>query len=198
MLFRSKKIHGVEPDTVTFHDILSFIHPDDMDFVSKAEAALLNMFNNVIGRDKLTKQKVNYCFLFKTTDGSYKLFLHQAIVLTIDEMGGLSKSINIHTDISHLVAENNYQVSMLGLFGEPSYINIGVDETNLIKTVVSYTTREIQILKLIAEGLTNNEISASLHIALDTVKNHRRNILEKAGVKNTALLIKKSILEGLV
>jgi len=193
-----KDIHGIDAETVTFNDILSFIHPEDIDFVSRAEAEVLNMFNNVIGRDKLTKQKVNYCFRFKMRDNTYKLFSHQAIVLTIDEKGGFSKSFNIHTDISHLVSENNYKISLLGLFGEPSYVDIDVYNLNSNKIVKSYSKREIEIVRLISEGLTNIEISTFLNIAIDTVKNHRKNIFHKAGVKNVAQLIKRSVLDGII
>lgn len=51
------------------------------------------------------------------------------------------------------------------------------------------TIREIEILGLIMQGLTNNEIAAKLFISYETVKSHRKNILEKSGAKNTAALI---------
>ena len=49
--------------------------------------------------------------------------------------------------------------------------------------------REIEILGLIMRGLTNNEIAEKLFISYETVKSHRKNILEKKGAKNTAALI---------
>lgn len=49
--------------------------------------------------------------------------------------------------------------------------------------------REIEILGLIMQGLTNNEIAAQLFISYETVKSHRKNILEKTGAKNTAALV---------
>jgi len=51
------------------------------------------------------------------------------------------------------------------------------------------TIREIEILGLIMQGLTNNEIAEKLFISYETVKSHRKNILEKTGAKNTAALI---------
>jgi DNA-binding NarL/FixJ family response regulator len=41
------------------------------------------------------------------------------------------------------------------------------------------TDRELEVLKLVAQGLTNREIAEQLYIADNTVKNHVRNILEK-------------------
>jgi DNA-binding CsgD family transcriptional regulator len=49
--------------------------------------------------------------------------------------------------------------------------------------------REVEILGLIMQGLTNHEIADKLFISYETVKSHRRNILEKTGAKNTAALI---------
>ena len=50
-----------------------------------------------------------------------------------------------------------------------------------------------EILKLIAEGLTNVEISKQLFISIDTVDTHRKNLYTKLNVKNTALLIRQAI-----
>jgi two-component system NarL family response regulator len=41
------------------------------------------------------------------------------------------------------------------------------------------TDRELEVLRLVAQGLTNREIAAALYISENTVKNHVRNILEK-------------------
>jgi DNA-binding CsgD family transcriptional regulator len=49
--------------------------------------------------------------------------------------------------------------------------------------------REIEVLGLIMQGLTNNEIAEKLFISYETVRSHRKNILEKTGAKNTAALI---------
>ena len=52
------------------------------------------------------------------------------------------------------------------------------------------TRREKEVLGLIAEGLTNNEIARQLFISNTTVDTHRKNILSKLGAKNTASLIR--------
>ena len=60
------------------------------------------------------------------------------------------------------------------------------------------TRREKEILLLIAEGLTNAEIAEKLFISIPTVNTHRKSLLEKFDVKNTALLISKAIRYGFV
>jgi DNA-binding NarL/FixJ family response regulator len=52
------------------------------------------------------------------------------------------------------------------------------------------TRREMEVLMLIAEGMTNNEIAGKLFISFTTVDTHRKNLLEKFSAKNTAELVK--------
>jgi DNA-binding NarL/FixJ family response regulator len=52
------------------------------------------------------------------------------------------------------------------------------------------TAREIEIIHYIAEGLTNHEIAAKLFLSTVTVDTHRKNILTKLQLKNTASLVK--------
>ena len=54
------------------------------------------------------------------------------------------------------------------------------------------TRREKEILKLIAEGRKSNEIAEQLFLSPYTVDTHRKNLLTKFDVTNTALLIKKA------
>lgn len=60
------------------------------------------------------------------------------------------------------------------------------------------TRREIEVLKLIAEGLTNQQIADKLFISSWTVDSHRKNLLIKFEAKNTASLIKLAALNGLL
>lgn len=56
--------------------------------------------------------------------------------------------------------------------------------------VGSITRRELQIIQLIAQQQSTKQIAESLHISVPTVETHRRNLLRKIEVKNTAGLIR--------
>ena len=60
-------------------------------------------------------------------------------------------------------------------------------------TAVILTRRETEILELIAQGMTNNEIATKLFVSSTTVDTHRKNLLSKFGVKNTASLIRAAV-----
>lgn len=62
---------------------------------------------------------------------------------------------------------------------------------------VPLTKREKEILKLIAEGLSNQQIADQLFISLRTVETHRFNLTQKLEVKNAAGLVKEAIRRGL-
>ncbi|MFL9831465.1 LuxR C-terminal-related transcriptional regulator [Flavobacterium sp. ST-87] len=190
------EMHGFDPETLTFNDVLGAIHPEDINFVIKAEDFLTKFFSDTIGREKLLTYKISYSHRARLANGEYALFNHQALMLTMDDNGGYGKSLNIHTRIDHLSNLNTYKISLIGLNGEPSFMNLSLDEEN--KKCKEFSKREIEILKLISEGLNNTEIAKNLFISPLTVKKHRNNILTKSDSKNTAELIKNCILQGLI
>lgn len=55
------------------------------------------------------------------------------------------------------------------------------------------TTREREVLKLVAEGKSSREIANFLFISSRTVENHRANIMNKLGVNKTADLVKYAV-----
>lgn len=60
------------------------------------------------------------------------------------------------------------------------------------------TAREMEVLQLIAEGLTTQEIGEKLFLSKRTIEGHRKNLISKLGVRNTASLVVKAVKEGLI
>lgn len=60
------------------------------------------------------------------------------------------------------------------------------------------TRRESDLLKLITEGYTNQEIAEKLFLGNETIKSYRKNLLFKLNVKNTAALVRYAIEQKLV
>jgi DNA-binding CsgD family transcriptional regulator len=67
-----------------------------------------------------------------------------------------------------------------------------VTKKKLREDVVNLTKREIEIIKLIAEGMTSQEMAEKLFISPRTVETHRANLMKKLGVKNAIELVKKA------
>lgn len=60
------------------------------------------------------------------------------------------------------------------------------------------TERELEVLKLYADGKTTREISEELFVSVKTVGTHRQHIQEKLGIKTTVEMIKYAIRAGLI
>jgi DNA-binding NarL/FixJ family response regulator len=82
------------------------------------------------------------------------------------------------------------------------YVSFSVAEVLKKKTpndqLPVLTKREKEILEFIAEGLTNQEIATKLFLNTTTVDSHRKNMLTKFNVKNTAALIKIAVSNQLI
>ena len=63
---------------------------------------------------------------------------------------------------------------------------------------VALSSREIEIIKLIAQTFTNKEIAEKLFLSTHTVNTHRKNIMQKLEIRNTAGLVMFAIKENLV
>ncbi len=60
------------------------------------------------------------------------------------------------------------------------------------------TSREKEVLELIANGMTNGEIAQHLFISISTVDTHRKNLLAKFNCRNIVSLIKFAVQNGMV
>ncbi len=65
-------------------------------------------------------------------------------------------------------------------------------------TMPPLTKREKEVLLHIAEGMTNAQIAEKLFISIDTVESHRKNLHAKLNVKNTAMLVRFAVENGLL
>jgi DNA-binding NarL/FixJ family response regulator len=72
------------------------------------------------------------------------------------------------------------------------------DDTLAQRSPVPLTTREVEILKLFAEGFINKEISDKLDISIRTVETHKNHIMKKLELKSTVELIKFAIKNKIV
>jgi DNA-binding NarL/FixJ family response regulator len=60
------------------------------------------------------------------------------------------------------------------------------------------TRRETEVLRMISDGFTNQEIADKIFVSPLTVDSHRKNLLMKLGARNTAELIKLAFCKGLI
>ncbi len=88
-----------------------------------------------------------------------------------------------------------------GIYLDPSLTKSLVTDYLLNKSTGSYdglTAREAEVLRLIADGLSNKEIAEELVISVTTVQTHRAHIMEKLDLHNQTELVKYAIRKGIL
>lgn len=82
------------------------------------------------------------------------------------------------------------------------YLNLLEQSTSSSSSLTSQhpfiTRREKEVLQLIAEGLTNQQIADKLFVSITTINSHRKNLLTKFEVSNTAALIRIAVEKRLI
>jgi DNA-binding NarL/FixJ family response regulator len=66
------------------------------------------------------------------------------------------------------------------------------------KGAARLTSREVEVLQLIAEGMANKETAAQLGISIKTVEKHRQHLMSKLGIHDTAGLTRYAISAGII
>lgn len=190
---------GENPNTFQVDDYASMVHPDDFQhFVNCEEIAGYFLFSH-IRKEEIPNYKVSYQIRFKTKNDEYKLFLRQSIALTLDNDYKLSTVFTNQSDIDHITTHNNQKVSFINIMEGKSYFGIScVDDLKNDPSKPTISNRETEILKLASEGFSSREIADYLHISLDTVRTHRKNILNKTEFKNLTQAIAHFVREGLI
>ncbi len=189
-----KNVLGYDPKELNAQLLFEIIHPDDRFFLINFEE-IITGFLNSISFEEYPFYKFQYDVRLKSKDGIYKRILVQYLMVDYDK-DNIFHSFHIHTDISHIKQEGDSCVSIIGTQGRPSYYNI--KNFILTKSFDLFTKREREILKGIVEGKTSQQIAEELFISLYTVNAHRRNIMEKGGVKTPIELVQKCLKEGWV
>ncbi len=73
------------------------------------------------------------------------------------------------------------------------------DRAGMLKANASrLTSRESEVLQLVAEGAANKQVAAALGISIKTVEKHRQHLMDKLNIHDTAGLTRYAIAEGVV
>ncbi|WP_025144392.1 response regulator transcription factor [Pedobacter jeongneungensis] len=124
--------------------------------------------------------------------------LYQAI--RAGAKGFLTKSVDsdeLFFAISRIISGERYICSGLSV----KIVDRVIESTILPGGIMQGTelsSREIEILQLIGQGLTNIEMANRLFISRRTVEGHRQNLIDKTGAKNTAALMRFAYTKGIL
>ena len=158
--------------------VVEVIHPDDIYYgllVRKKIYSILSSFSY--------KEKMNYKAIHemrvRNLRGEYIRIIEQEQIVELDKSGNVWLMLSvIDVDASH---ESEIIKSHLYNFktGEQIFIDLSdtLDEP--------LTNRELEVLRLMKQGLLSKEIANTLKVSINTVNTHRQNILQKLKANNS-------------
>ena len=167
--------------------VSNFIFKEDFHFVTSVIGLAMNYVNEL----PLNERPYVYVVFYNRTprkDGKVLVVQNQNIPLVFDEKNIPFIFANIITDVTHLRPANiPYAIVINKLSGQRFHL----DTKNLQLKPFNgrFTPREREVIDLLVNGSTSREVAENLKISYETARTHRKNILKKAGVKNTSELL---------
>lgn len=175
-----------------------FFHPADWSIIT--EDCFYQVFEVVkkIPASQRDKIRFSYNWRMKRSDSTYGHFLQQFCIVSDEGDGKPILSVGAVSDITHLKNDNRIVFSAdvfdpdLGFQGFKKEFWPEDAEKHIL------SKREIEVVRLLAEGLKLDQIADKLFISPFTVRAHKRKIFEKMQVHKVAELVARLTKEGVL
>jgi len=160
-----------------------FFHPDDKPIVEKIIRGAMDHLIYNTGDTKQIYHLMTY--RIRKKNGEFIKVLRKSIGYKFDSQDIMTSSITLLTDISFMSNSNRVEWDL--------YIK-DLDKEKLRRNIHKqfagfFSLRELEIIKLIKEGLSSKMIANKIYLSPHTVKTHRRNIMKKIGGGNVTELL---------
>lgn len=182
---------GLEIDEVTKQGpkaIYAIMHPKDVPVVIET-LFKGNEFILQLPPEEKKEYKIIYDFRLKSKNGEYVRFIQQLLPLELDGKGNIWLMLMLNDIVPDRGEEALPQRKVVNMKTGKTYVFN--DDEKSGRSIL--TKREIEILGLLSKGMASKEVADELFLSVNTVNNHRRNILEKTNAGNTAEAIRYAI-----
>ena len=179
-----KKITGYSPEDFLsegFAFCYKIWHPQDTAILQKLHQNLFGYYYSTPITERY-RLKFSYNMRIRRKDGSYMHILQQTIFIKIADNGKPLVDFSTLTDITPFKRDHHLTLHIQKINASGEYEQ--VYKEMFYNYDFAFTRRQLEIITLISKGLTTKEIAARLFLSVDTVKNHRKNILKMTGSKN--------------
>jgi hypothetical protein len=188
-----RKMIGVEPGQLNPGHFVEVTHPDDI-----TRLGLLRAQTFVVEKEVLETKKgsalVSFTIRLRNTSGVYFNCLCQAYFFYSPIPHNAVYLLQVISNVDSFEMKkrgfHHYKGKDLSYFRFP--------DKDLLKIGPAFSSRELEILKLIESGLSSKEIADKLFLSVHTVNTHRRNILDQCGKCNISNLIYELQEQGLL
>jgi DNA-binding CsgD family transcriptional regulator len=179
--------------------ILGNLHKDYLTFPVES----VNWFTSVISHipfDKKVNMKIHHCCMrFIRGDGKQIRLFSQGVPIQVDEERNFKYTLNYIQNINHLIKKDFSFYWIRLSYGEQNeFVQTYHSETKESSKNDLLSVREKEVLLLISEDLDTKEIAQKLFISVNTVGNHRSNMIERLGARDTTALVQLAKMVGMI
>ena len=174
---------------VDFHNSIWF--PEDRIIFEQQVFRDIREFWSHIPPHEIPKYRFSFCYRYYRNDGTLSHFL-QHTNYHEPQNGQPILNLSMFSDIGNYKTDNTIILTVSHLVDGVGYVKVfSKSYSSNEKAVLS--VRESEVLRLSLYGLSSKMIADKLFISLNTVKNHKRNMMEKTSSRNIAELINLSL-----
>lgn len=173
--------------------LYEIMHPKDIPMVIDT-LTKGNMFLLQLPPEEKKEYKIIYDFRLKSKNSHYVRFIQQLVPLELDAKGNIWLMLMLNDIVPDRGESAQPQRKVVNMKSGKLYVFN--DEENNGRSIL--TKREIEILGLLSKGMASKQVADELFLSVNTVNNHRRNILEKTNAENTAEAVRYAISLGLM
>jgi DNA-binding CsgD family transcriptional regulator len=188
-----QSILGYSEKEFTYDLLTSYFHPDEI----RQYLMITKFFIQFVHSYKPDPNQVLFSLSYRIRkkDNSFIKVLRHTVVYSNDEDRNMVSNLSILTDVTDIMKDNFITYSVKGEGREVElakmhFINFYQNDF--------FSKREKQLLIQLSLGRNSSEISKDFNVSKNTIDTHRRNMLHKAGCKNTMELIDFSRRNGIL
>jgi len=152
----------------------------------KVKAALKKLSN-----DAKMRARFSFDIRFTCKDGTVKKVLQNCHILKLNQKEEPLVLLFASTDITAYKSDTYMNYSLSVYEADTGFVTILKD--SIAEESCPLSARELEVLNQTASGLSAKEIADKLVLSLETVKTHRRNMLQKVNAKNTVEMVRIAI-----
>jgi DNA-binding CsgD family transcriptional regulator len=173
------------------HEVFNFqalhFHPDDKTLLCDKIFPDILKYMKEIPSKELQDYRFSFNHRYIHKDGSISQFLQEGTLTKPDDESTPALNLNVFTEIGELKTDETMILTIFHYSVDQGYQKI--HSKVYCETSTQLSQREIEIIKLCHNGLSSKMIADKLNLSIHTVKNHKRNCMEKTCTHNITELI---------
>lgn len=191
------EVLGYADDEVSIGTLYHAFHPEDAPALAMLTEQMIGAMSRISNAHDPLGLAWMVDYRVRRKDGQYIKVLRQSMVFEVGPANDeVISTISLCKDIS---AEHTGNAIGWRIHGpDEAELDLGKLATLLPKLQYRPRAREMEVIRELANGKVSKEIAASLHISVHTVNTHRRNLLERTGMRNTPELVRMAMAQGWV